>query len=643
MKKILCFAFFLYFLIAPMTHHPDNKLVLFWAGQENGAVWDIWEYGAQNFSKSSQFNYPPAHFYLDKLQYFVAIPIGGEGFHEWLATPNNTDPDQYLLPRYSFAQKFLLILITVGAGWLVYSISRRSNNSESNSKLAAILFLFNPITLYSVPIMGQNDILAIVFFLMGWYLLMSEKSIYTKLSSSILFGISISVKMFPIIWLPFLLFFHNKISLKSKITIFILSITTYFVTLLPFIRNPVFQEAVFGQDLLGRIFIAKISLGFSNSVLIVPTLLMMLVFGLGYTFFRVSQNNQVAESLRRRSIIFQSYSIMAVSGIMLSFSHYHPQWFLWIIPFWSIWMVSLERKMFVNMLIISIFAVLAWLLTIILFNDSYLFFGLFVPINPDLANLPVIRQFMELRNIDYTFFNDLARTWLAGLALLFVALAFNKEFFNYKQTKTLINYKAIDLFRIEKLFKNKKASTLSIFSVFIIGISLLTLILNFSPGPVSGPTPTHTSFIPIENEVISEIKSSYSNLNRVDINFRNVGLLNKDNHLIEIIDDENTIYSQEISGFNSGDPGIIRFDFPIVYASENRTFDFKITRLTSESEIPLMIGVSDEKSFISAKTYHQFNKNMRYVTEVTIDKMSDIFLQLWFLYLILPILLWLSL
>lgn len=82
MKKILLFAFFLHFLIAPLTFHPDNKLVLFWAGQEEGTVWNIWQYGEQHFTTVGQFNYPPLHFYLDKLQYGVAKILAGPGYDQ---------------------------------------------------------------------------------------------------------------------------------------------------------------------------------------------------------------------------------------------------------------------------------------------------------------------------------------------------------------------------------------------------------------------------------------------------------------------------------------------------------------------------------------------------------------------------------
>ena len=82
--KLLLLSVFFSLLIAPLTYHPDNKLVLNWASQEEGRVWNIWEYDLQGVG---QFNYPPLHFYLDKLQYFIAKPLGGAGFMSGFLSP----------------------------------------------------------------------------------------------------------------------------------------------------------------------------------------------------------------------------------------------------------------------------------------------------------------------------------------------------------------------------------------------------------------------------------------------------------------------------------------------------------------------------------------------------------------------------
>lgn len=61
--KLLAAAAFVTLLLATLTYHPDNKLVLNWASQEEGRVWNIWEYELIGIG---QFNYPPYIFILIK-------------------------------------------------------------------------------------------------------------------------------------------------------------------------------------------------------------------------------------------------------------------------------------------------------------------------------------------------------------------------------------------------------------------------------------------------------------------------------------------------------------------------------------------------------------------------------------------------
>jgi len=91
-KKLLLLAAVIYFFLAPLTYHPDNKLVLYWAGLEGGKVLDIWQYGQEHFPGDSQFNYPPAHYFLDKVQYGIARVIAGSGYDEWLHSSLLDDP-----------------------------------------------------------------------------------------------------------------------------------------------------------------------------------------------------------------------------------------------------------------------------------------------------------------------------------------------------------------------------------------------------------------------------------------------------------------------------------------------------------------------------------------------------------------------
>lgn len=268
MKKILLLAAIIYFFIAPLTYHPDNKAVLFWASQDNGRVWNIWEYGEKNLGPKQQFNYPPLHFYLDKLQYLIAKPLGGADFAEWLGTPHEEDFFQPKLARFMMAAKAPLILFGLLAGFLIFLLAKQFGMTDIKSRLAAGLWLFNPITVYSIPMMGQNDVMAIVFFLCGWLLLKKY-----PVAAGVVFGLAASIKTYPLIWLLFLLPVTIGLSVKQKVGVFVLSTVVYGLTLVPFLHNQTFLSVGMNSEINNRFFIPQINIGFDQAIYLIPVLL----------------------------------------------------------------------------------------------------------------------------------------------------------------------------------------------------------------------------------------------------------------------------------------------------------------------------------------------------------------------------------
>jgi hypothetical protein len=183
----------------------------------------------------------------------------------------------------------------------------------------------------------------------------------------------------------------------------------YILTLLPFISNPVFQKAVLGSDINARFFIAQISLGFSESIQIVPILLITLLFLL------YSKKPSTDQST---TIGYQSFAIMAANLILLGYSHFHPQWFTWIIPFWIFWIVTLEYKHQLGAALLSLLSFGAWLIIVILFKDKSLSIGLLIPINPSLANLPILSEYLFLKGVKVQDYTNYAHSWLAAMGTL---------------------------------------------------------------------------------------------------------------------------------------------------------------------------------------------------------------------------------
>lgn len=549
MKKILLIAAFLYFFVAPLTYHPDNKMVLFWASQANGSVWNIWEYGETHLQPNQQFNYPPLHFYLDKLQFAIAKPIGGSGFTEWLNSPHKEDLFQPQLARYLVAIKFSLILFGLLAGYLIYLLAKKFGLSESRSKLAAGIWLFNPITIYSIPMMGQNDVMAIVFFLGGWLLLTKHPKI-----AAIIFGLATSIKTYPLIWLAFLLPTTTGISRKQKLGVFFLSAFVYGLTLLPFVSNPVFRSAGMNSEINNRFLIPQINIGFDQTIYIVPVLLAVVFFASSASPFAI---------------------LLTANLLLLGFSHFHPQWYTWVVPFFALWFASQKKRDTVHLALFLAFVLIAsWKVVIFLFADKWLSLGMFGVANPALGNLPVIRDFLTLHNVNVGILDNLAHTALATVGLVALVQLVTRQFVDRGPNVSFGFFEKI-YFRWSNISKIIRVSITSLITVGVFGLWIG--VTQLVPAPISSAPFKNENFVVVENLVQGNFNVERNNFYRFDLSFINLNQRNVGIFMVTLSDVQKTLHKQTVSGMNIGEETVIRFDLPEIQKdSINRTYTVKI-------------------------------------------------------------------
>ena len=619
--KLLVFTALIYVCLEPLTYHPDNKLVLRWAGWDHGRVWNIWK---QDLGELEQFNYPPLHFYLDKLQFFIAQAIGGDGFYDWLSSSNSLDFSQRYLPRYTFAIKLPLLLFALGVGYLLFRLSLSSKATTTQALGVSAAWLFNPVVMYSVVCMGQNDVMAIAFFLLGWLLLHQRR----LLLSGILIGLAASIKMFPLFWLPFLLVVDSTLELKRKLWLLLVSVGIYMLTLLPFLPNPIFRSEVFSGG-IDRFFIAHIDIGYEKSILLVP-LLLILVFAAGY---------KQAYLKSRSPLLSQATILLVVNAILLFFNHFNPQWFTWLVPFWAIWLFAQPIKYFKPLLVVSLLVVGAWFFILLLIDDFSLFFGMVLPINPDFSSLPSVKQLLMTRQIDPSLYVNYAHTVLAAtaLSLLFAwlrAKSADQEFqFNPKLSLRIPLTRPIR------------------FIVGLVGaigsVWLLHFFVQLMPLPLVATNPTVNTYSPLTTELTQTFTGEHPNLSRIYVYLNNPNLQNRQSYslLIKNSNRVETLYKQVFSGFNVGFQSELRFDIPLQKDSRNRHYEFVITPL-EDAEIPLQIGrgIGTDFSNFVVKGYYEKSSGFGFIKFAFMqanDRFLSFLSQLPWLLPLIGILLWL--
>jgi len=385
MKKIILLAMILYLIIAPITYHPDTKLVLYYATLGNEKVWNIYKYLNENIDSAPKFHYPPMNYWAVKAELPVVKLIGGSGIIKWLGMGSNIaflDKNIFL---DNLATKFPILLLILITGFIIYKIAKKSGLSENRSRLAALIWYLNPITLYSGVIMGQNDILAILPFVLGLYFYFDYPIV-----AFLLFGFGGSIKGFPLIWAIALAGVYPTKNWFKKIYLALIPILFYLMTILPFLKYDYFKTDVINSGLAMRMFELKLF------VPVVPVLLVLTTL--------IGIKNNLGKNLTGICTL-----LVAINLVVLGFSNFNPQWFIWIMPFMAI-LLAINGGFSIYTLVVLLVMGIT-----LLFDDKFLYWGLVTPINPNLINLPYISEIIKINYLNnwlHTGLEIIAIYWL---------------------------------------------------------------------------------------------------------------------------------------------------------------------------------------------------------------------------------------
>ncbi len=388
MKKIILLVATIYLIIAPITYHPDTKLVLYYSTLGNERIWNIYKYLNENVNNAPKFHYPPMNYWFVKGELPLVKFIGGNKIVSWLGVGSNIAFFDNNIFLYNLATKFPLLIMILLAGYAIFIISKKSGLSENRSRLAALIWYLNPITIYSGVIMGQNDILAILPFIIGLYFYYSHPFI-----AFLLFGFGGSIKSFPLIWAIALAGVYPAKNILYKIGLMVVSLSVYVVTIFPFLKYDYFVNDMMMSGLALRMFKNIVNIaGFK--IMVVPLLLVITTL--------VGIKNNIG-----KNFIGLSLFLATVNFAVLGFSNFNPQWFIWIMPFLSILLAKSIGYWSFLFTIVSLFGIT------LLFDDKFLYWGLLTPLNNNLINMPLIIEIFKSHEFNTILISNLFHTLLA--------------------------------------------------------------------------------------------------------------------------------------------------------------------------------------------------------------------------------------
>lgn len=310
MKRLLVLAIVLRLLVAAFLFHPDIKTYNFQASFLKKGVFNIYTYlieNKKNLTLKDDFVYFPLTYFTVGGYQWIVSPILGNGFDSWLADAgSNSFVSNPNIFKYLVVLKLPYLILDIIIAFLL----KKFFDDIELGKKAFTLWLFNPFTIFIIYAFSNIDIYAVLLTVIAFLLLRKEKLIL----SSILFGFAAAFKLYPILFVPFLIL--KAKSVKEKILVGGIPVLILCVTILPLWSQDFVQSALI-SGLTTRIFNPGFSIGFNESM-IVGLLVASFLFFYGW--------------LIDKKINVFNYSVIILLSIF-SFSHFHIAWLLWIAPF----------------------------------------------------------------------------------------------------------------------------------------------------------------------------------------------------------------------------------------------------------------------------------------------------------------------
>lgn len=349
-NKYLLIAILVRLLLIPFFYHPDIKSQNYHFQFLSQGQLNIYQFISDNKTHlpyRDTFNYLPLTYFTFGTLQAILKPVLPSDFTLWLNDWGGTQYNFANLPYFLLILKIPYIILDISLAFLLYKIS--------SSKKLFYFWLFNPFSFYLIYVIENFDIFPVFLTVLAYYWLRSKPSL-----SFLIFGLAISLKLYPVIFLPFFLFYQNKNPDKIAKYALITSIPVI-VSVLPFAFNQSFWQSFFGSGLTQKI----IELKFYNLPVFPLVYISILIF---YLFSKKKD---------------LPYQIFLIFLLFISTVNFHPQWLLWFLPFIFL-LKSLDRpSIYIPLLIIS-FLIFAY---IFLFNDNYLTWGHLIPIDPKFLSI----------------------------------------------------------------------------------------------------------------------------------------------------------------------------------------------------------------------------------------------------------------
>lgn len=400
-KKIFFLGLFIRFLFMPFAGFMQDigninyishvfatghfNIYKFLAENYGGNIMDTWAY------------FPLGYIMLGAFHWLFLFLLPELTWVKWV----NSD----YVYRALFIAKIPYLIFDIAMGWLIYSyFKNRGTDSPAHEKwpqLAFKLWWLNPVVIFTSYIFGQFDVMATFFLFFAVFVSVKYSKPYV---AALLLGIGGLFKSIPMFILPFLAF-SAKVKGMKKIITFIIGAGILFLGILPFISYEPFRSQILFTPHSAKIFALNFTPWGSRDTTLVFVVLNVLLF-LWYT---------ASGDEKKMNLCEVSFAFFALFFIIINF---HPQYFIWIIPFAIV--VSIERG-YTHVLK---YLYLSFFLTLIEWKFEWVYFESMAPVLT-WARKPLFDVICRVYDAQQLI--NISRSALSGILVFFIIVVLMRK------------------------------------------------------------------------------------------------------------------------------------------------------------------------------------------------------------------------
>lgn len=354
---LIIFSIILRLVLSVTTYHRDlaayttsAKMIL-----TEGHLFDLYDAvlrpDPKGISYQLEFNYQPLAYFLPAAIYapltnLVAQTADGLRHTNPYAVVGQSIYLPLLLYKLPFLIADLLILFLLPRLF-----------PQNKRRLVQVLWALNPVAIFVSSLIGQVDMILLLFIVLS--LVFHQRK--QPLLAAVFLSLSALTKPTALLLIPFLALDHYQShkSVFKSLLVGVVGFTVYLLGILPFLGSWAFRTTALFDDLISKSSFAGIAISPGYAI---P------LFFIGYSLsFYLFYTRRLSFFLALGAAIFSS----------IAFTHFHPQWFLWITP----WLIYLALN---GQSLLSLVSLLAWVVIWISFGKALhleTFFGLNLSVN----------------------------------------------------------------------------------------------------------------------------------------------------------------------------------------------------------------------------------------------------------------------